>query len=289
MRAVAFAPGHISGFFEPVHNKQDMARTGSRGAAINVSLGAVSEVSAENSTKQNFEIYINNKRLNAPVIRLALKHLLGKQPYSVVVKTNLELPAGQGFGMSAASALSATYALAKIIRLSNTEAMKASHFAEVQLRTGLGDVLACCFGGVEIRKEAGLPPWGLIEHIPGDFELVLCVVGKRVDTKKTLMDPVKASNIATYGKYCTKKLLENPSIENLFSLSQIFTRKTNLAERRVIEAIEAANHHGIASMCMLGNSVFAMGKTKKLCQTLSSFGKVFVCSVDECGARFLEG
>jgi len=289
MRAAAFAPGHISGFFEPVYNKQDMARTGSRGAGITVSLGAVSEVVAKNSTKQDFEIYVNNKKSNAPVIRLAFRYLLREQPYSVVVKTNLELPVGQGFGMSAAGALSATYALAKIIGISDTEAMKASHFAEVQLRTGLGDVLACCFGGVEIRKEAGLPPWGVIEHIPGNFELVLCVVGKRMDTKKTLMEPAKASNIATYGKYCTKKLLENPSIENLFSLSQIFTRKTNLAERRVLEAIEAANHHGIASMCMLGNSVFTMGKTKKLCQTLSSFGKVFVCNVDEYGARFLEG
>ena len=288
MRAAAFSPGHISGFFEPVYNEQDMPRTGSRGAGINVSMGAVSEVIAENSTRQDFEIYVNDGKSEAPVIRLALKYVLGEKPFHVVVKTNLELPMGQGFGMSAASALSATYALAKIIGLSDTEAMKASHFAEVQLRTGLGDVMACCFGGIEIRKEAGLPPWGMIEHTPGRYDLVLCVVGKKLDTKKILMDPAKANNIVTYGKYCTKKLLESPSIENFFSLSQVFTKKTNLADKRVIEAIEAANQFGMASMCMLGNSVFAMGKTNKLCQTLSSFGKIFVCTVDEYGARVLE-
>ena len=288
MRAVAFAPGHISGFFEPVYNKQDMARTGSRGAGINVSLGAVSEVNVEESTSQIFEIYVNSKQSDSPVAHLALRGLLGENKVHVVVKTNLDLPVSQGFGMSAASAVSASYALAKIIGVSSTDALKASHFAEVQLRTGLGDVLASCFGGIEIRKHPGLPPWGLIEHIPGNYDLVLCVVGKKLDTKKILLDSDKASDITNYGIYCTKKLLEKPSIENLFSLSQIFTKKTNLAEKRVLEAIEASSRYGVASMCMLGNSVFAIGETDKLCQTLASFGEVFVCNVDECGARVLE-
>ena len=286
MKATAFSPGHISGFFEPVYN-QDMSRTGSRGAGINISLGAVSEVTAESSTKQSFEIYINNKKSNAPVTNLAFRYMLGDNPLRVVVKTAMDLPIGQGFGMSAASALSATYALAKITNVSKNEAMKASHFAEVQLKTGLGDVIASCFGGVEIRKSAGLPPWGLIEHIPGKYDLVLCIIGKKIDTKKTLSDSSKASKIVEYGKYCTKKLLENPSVEHLFSLSQTFTKKTELADKRVLEAINAANQLGMASMCMLGNSVFAIGKTNELCKTLSSFGKVYMCSVDEFGARVL--
>lgn len=287
MKAVAFAPGHISGFFEPIYHNQDMARTGSRGAGINVSLGALSEVVAENSDKQVFGFYLNDKKVESPVVRLALKYMLGKTPVHVVVKTDIELPLGQGFGISSACALSATYALANIIGVSTTEAMKASHFAEVQLRTGLGDVMASCFGGIEIRKEAGLPPWGIIEHIPGKFDLVLCVIGSKLDTKKVLSDPTKTNGIVEYGKFCTKKLLENPCIENLFLLSQIFTEKTNLADKQVLDAIKAANNFGMASMCMLGNSVFAIGKTNELCQILSKFGKVFVCSVDECGARLL--
>ena len=179
MRAVAFAPGHISGFFEPVYNKQDAARTGSRGAGINVSLGAISEVIVEESSSQIFEIYVNNKQSDSHVVNLALKYLLGDKKVHVVVRINLDLPVSQGFGMSAASAVSASYALAKIIGVSNTDALKASHLAEVQLRTGLGDVLASCFGGIEIRKHPGLPPWGIIEHIPGNYDVVLCVVGKK--------------------------------------------------------------------------------------------------------------
>ena len=287
MRATAFAPGHISGFFEPIYT-QDITRTGSRGAGINVSLGSVSHVIAENSSKQDLEIYINNKRSNAPVIRLALKYLLGEIPIKVVVKTKYELPMGQGFGMSAAGALSATYSLAKIIGVSTNDALKASHFAEVKLKTGLGDVMASFFGGIEIRKSAGLPPWGIIEHIPGKGDLVLCVIGKKLDTKKILEDSEKANKIIDYGKYCTKRLLERPSVENLFSLSQIFTKNTNLANEHVLKAIKTANKFGLASMCMLGNSVFAMGKTEDLCNVLSPLGKVFVSSIDEYGARVLE-
>ena len=184
MKATAFAPGHISGFFEPIYHKGTIAKTGSRGAGLCVSLGAISEVTAEGSTNQNIEIYVNGKRDNAPVTQLALKYLLRTNPIHLVVKTKLELPMGQGFGMSAASTLSATYALTSITGISQIEAIKASHRAEVQLKTGLGDVISSSFGGIEIRKEAGLPPWGLIEHIPGLYEVVLCVIGKKLNTKK---------------------------------------------------------------------------------------------------------
>ncbi len=286
MKATAFAPGHISGFFEPVY-KTDLAHTGSRGAGINVSLGAFSEVYAENSTIQDFDVFVNNKRSNAPVTKLALKFLLGNSPVRIIVKTTLTLPVKQGFGMSAASALSATYAVSKITNISKEEAMKASHFAEVTLRTGLGDVLASCFGGIEIRKSPGLPPWGIIEHIPGNYDVVLCIIGKKLETKKILNDSNKSNRIVNYGKLCTKKILEKPSIENLFYLSKMFAEKTGLVDSFVLKAINEANKFGMASMCMLGNSVFAIGKTDELKKVLSNFGKVYVCSVDEYGARIL--
>jgi len=286
MKATAFAPGHISGFFEPVY-KNDLARTGSRGAGINVSLGAISEVYAKNSTIQNFEVYINGKLSNAPVTKLALKYLIGNNPLHLTVKTTLLLPVKQGFGMSAAGALSATYAVSKITNIPKEQAMKASHFAEVQLRTGLGDVMASCFGGIEIRKSAGLPPWGIIEHIPGNYDLVLCVIGKKIYTKKILNDTTKLNKIVNYGKLCTKKLLEKPSIENLFSLSQTFSKKTDLVDYNVLKAINVANKYGMSSMCMLGNSLFAIGKTNELKEILSTFGKVYVCKVDEYGTRLL--
>lgn len=288
MKAISFAPGHISGFFEPIYRGNDADRSGSRGSGINVSLGAFSDIHTENSLKQSINVYINNKLSTAPVTKLAVKRLIEDTPLKIIIKTKLDLPIGQGFGMSGAGALSATTALAKVLKIPKEQAIKTSHFAEVYLRTGLGDVIASSFGGIEIRREAGLPPWGMIEHIPGKYEIVLCVIGDKIDTRKILADPIKIKEISSYGRFCTKKIIENPSVENLFSLSQMFTIKTRLADKKILKAIESANHHGMASMCMLGNSVFAIGDTNKLNETLLAFGKTYICTVDKFGAQVLK-
>jgi pantoate kinase len=287
MKGIAFAPGHISAFFEPVYSDQNIDRTGSRGAGINISLGALSQVMVKPASQYTITVRINRSQSNAPVTKLALKYLLGETPLEITIDTLLDLPVSQGFGMSAGGALSSTLALADLLKLPRENAVKAAHYAEVQLRTGLGDVIASNFGGIEIRRKAGLPPWGMQEHIPGKFDMVLCVIGKEIKTKKILSDAVRLRKIASYGQYCTKKLLEKPSVEHLFSLAWEFTQKIDLADEMVLQAIESANQYGKASMCMLGNSVFAMGNTPLLCKTLAKFGTVFCCTVDEQGARVL--
>ena len=287
MKVTAFAPGHITVFFEPVFFPQNFERTGSRGAGINISLGVTSQVMVESSAQQTIFVQVNGLEYNAPVTKLALQYLIGETPVTVLVKTVMDLPVSQGFGMSAGGALSASLALTRLLGLPKTLAIQAAHFAEVQLRTGLGDVVASSFGGIEIRREAGLPPWGMLEHIPGKYEVVLCVMGEKIETTKILTDKVRVNDIMLYGRYCIKKLLEKPSIENFFILSQKFTRNSALASDQVLKAIDAVRPFGRASMCMLGNSVFAIGETKALCNILSGFGTVFCGLVDELGARIL--
>jgi len=289
MKGIAFAPGHISAFFEPVYVGHNLERSGSRGAGLSLSLGAISHVMVQPAARRSLHVSINGRPSNAPVTRCAVNYLVSDTPLRIMVNTTVDLPISQGFGMSAAGALSTTLALAEILHLSNQSAMKAAHYAEVGSHTGLGDVVASCFGGIEIRRKAGLPPWGMLEHIPGKYDIVLCVIGKKIETKAILTDAIKLQQIVSYGRYCTRKILENPSLENLFSLGLQFTQKINLADDFVLQAIEKANTKGMASMCMLGNSVFAVGDTKALCSILSTYGKVFCCTVDEKGARQLQG
>ena len=288
MKAKAFSPGHISGFFEPVYFNNDFSRSGSRGAGLSITLGAVSEVSAIESSIQKIEVFINGKRSPAPVTKLALEYLIGKNKLNISVKTKLSLPMGQGFGMSAAGALSSAIALSKICGLTSSDAMKAAHFAEVNLKTGLGDVVSSFIGGFEVRKTPGIPPWGIIEHIPGNYNIVLCIVGKKVNTSKILSNKNTMSVVSDYGKLCTKKLLEKPSVENLFYLSNVFSSKTGLANKKVQKIIAECKNFGNVSMCMLGNSIFAVGKTNELCNIFFLFVKTYVCSVDESGARIIE-
>jgi len=288
MKGIAFAPGHISAFFEPIYSTHIPDRSGSCGAGITISLGAISQVTIEPAVQQTIAVQINGKPSPAPVTKLAVNFLAGETPLEITVNTLMDLPVSQGFGMSAAGALSSALALADLLNLPRENAIKAAHYAEVQSHTGLSDVIASSFGGIEIRRKAGLPPWGMLEHIPGKYDIVLCVVGKKIETKKILTDIAKLHEIASYGRYCTKKLLQKPTVEQLFSLAWEFTQKTDLADKFVLDAIKAVNRYGMASMCMLGNSIFAVGDTPMLCTILSSFGKIFCCTVDEKGARVLQ-
>jgi pantoate kinase len=287
MKAVAFAPGHISAFFEPKYFDQDFTRSGSRGAGINISLGAVSQVTVLDCDHQNIDISINNTKTNAAITKRAIQHLIGNTALDVSVHINLDLPFSQGFGMSAAGTLSSSIALAKILQIPKENAIKAAHISEVEFRSGLGDVIASSFGGIELRRHAGLPPWGSIEHIPGDFDVVLCIIGKKIDTKTVLSNPLCIEEIASYGRYCINKLIEHPSIENLFYLSNLFTKKIGLADEKIQKAIDEANTCGMGSMCMIGNSVFCMGDTTLLCTKLSKIGQVYVCPIDKNGAQVL--
>jgi len=288
MKGIAFAPGHISAFFEPVYSDQNLDRSGSCGAGIDISLGVLSQVVIKPALHQTVIVKINRSPSNAPVTKLALKYLVGESPFRITIDTILDLPLSQGFGMSAGGALSSMLALADLLNLPRENALKAAHYAEVQLRTGLSDVIASNFGGIEIRRKAGLPPWGIQEHILGKFDMVLCVIGKEIKTEKILSDPAQLRKIASYGQYCTKKLIEKPSVEHLFSLAWEFTQKIGLADEMVLQAIKAANQYGKASMCMLGNSVFAIGDIPMLRKTLTQFGTIFCCTVDERGARVLK-
>ncbi len=287
MKGIAFAPGHISAFFEPIYSGQNLDRSGSRGAGITISFGATSQVTIQPASQQTIAVQINGKQSHAPVTKKTLQNLLGNTPLKITVHTYLDLPVSQGFGMSAAGALSVAIATADVLNLPRHLAIKAAHYAEVQLRTGLGDVVASSFGGIEIRRKAGLPPWGMLVHIPGNYDVVVCVIGKRIETKKILTDETKLHEIASYGRYCTKKLLEKPSVEHLFSLAWEFTKKIDLADTKVLDAIKAAQTQGMASMCMLGNSVFAIGDAPRLSKALSPYGTVFNCTIDCQGARVL--
>ena len=286
--AVAFAPGHISGFFQPVYDPKNIYKTGSRGAGFSVALGATSHVSIEQSDIQKTVVYLNGSFIDSPLIETCIHQLIGTKPLMITSEIYLDLPLSQGFGMSAASALSVSYAVATCLDISLDVAVKAAHAAEISLKTGLGDVIGSWHGGFEIRSKPGLPPDGVIENFSQKCDMVLCVVDRGMATKEILSDEYKQESIDVFGGSCTDDLLKNPTIAQFFMLSELFTRKTGLANKRVLRAIDAAKPYGLASMCMLGNAIFATGETKKLVEILKNHGDVFVTEIDMNGARVLK-
>lgn len=286
MNAKAFCPGHVTGFFQ-ICEKKDLLSTGSRGAGLCLTRGAVSSVRVEDGQKQSVSTYLNGKMSTAEVTRAAIKDMIGKENVRVTIETVLQLPQSQGFGMSAAGALSASIALADILGRTRQEAFEAAHIAEIQCKSGLGDVSAIWRGGITIRKKAGLPPIGEVLRIKGTPKVTLAVVGKKLLTKKVLADPAKRKSINRGGSRKVDELLHEPTIEKLMQLSALFALQSGLASRQIIDAMNAASKLGMASMAMLGNSVFGIGDSAGQAKVLKEYGEVWTCGVSTEGPRVL--
>lgn len=305
-RAAAFSPGHVTGLFEIHDAAQELERRGSRGAGFSLSRGAISVVEVAPADSLQIDVLLNGEASEAPVTRDAVTSLLkeavrdARIPLNkdapkgqrarihVRVSTQLQLPVSQGFGMSAAGALSASLALAKTLRMGRSEAVRAAHNADVAQRGGLGDVVGAALGGFEIRTAPGLPPFGNITNFLGYGDAVLCVVGGELETRRILGDPKARQGVNAAGGRALAELLKSPSLATFLDQSQAFARESGLLPEELDRAMHAASPHGNASMSMLGNSLFAFGTTPRLVDALEPFGEVMVVPVSDAGARLVE-
>ena len=185
-KSVAFAPGHISGFFQPVTDSEDVNRIGSRGAGVCISHGATARVEIFKSSEQKINVRINEKSGKFLVTQTAIRHLIEEENLEVKVNISLNVPGSHGFGMSAAGALSASLALAELLEKPHRKAIEVAHQAEVTHHTGLGDVCSSALGGFEIRKKPGIKPYGDIQKITEQHSILLAVFPGFMSTKSIL-------------------------------------------------------------------------------------------------------
>ena len=285
--AAAFSPGHITAFFEIHDQHADPLRKGSRGAGLSLDHGVLSHVQVEPAAEQRVEVWLDGEPSEAPVTTAAVRNLLGRSAMHVQVRSQVQLPVSQGFGMSAAGALSAALALGKVLRLPKSDAVVAAHKADVQLRGGLGDVIAEVQGGLEVRREPGLPPWGYCERILGEAELVVCVLEGPLETRAVLEDEAARGRIQKAGAQALRDFLAQPTLHNLFRQGRKFSVDSGLATMAVLKAIRAVERDGgLASQSMLGHSVFAYGSEPGQVEAaLKAHGQTWRVRVEPTGAR----
>jgi pantoate kinase len=122
LRGNAFCPGHITGLFSVHDDTELFLGKGSRGSGVSVSLGALVNLALhrpeETGTKDSLVLDLNVRGLDQfpvdeMIYRQALTELLPENGagWKAVVRVSLQLPVGQGFGMSAAGALATTVAV----------------------------------------------------------------------------------------------------------------------------------------------------------------------------------
>jgi pantoate kinase len=271
----AFAPAHITGFFF-VHDDTDPLRTGSCGAGLSLDDGAVTEACLSDRT----EILLNGRPAEAETTA-AIVRMLTDRP--VRVETRLGIPVGGGLGASAAGAVSTALALNELLGLEKTmnELLYAAHVAEVTSHTGLGDVAGMSSGGVEIRLHPGVP--FNIDRIPLPPTYIYYVHFGPISTNSVLSDPREKAAINKAGRMCLKSLLAKPTFCELMRLSKAFAVETGLISERALDAVEAVESHGgLASMAMLGDTVFATSP-----DGLAGFGEVRRAAINMTGPRLI--
>lgn len=209
-------PLHVSGLWIPVR-RGDELRTGSLGAGINLELG----VSAKLLNNRSCGIYIGGVHVLEEHSSLVCS-IVGDSAVSVESPVGL----GKGFGVSAAllMCLSLLGALARGHRWTLEKSLWPAHIAEVRFSTGLGDVIAEYYGGLEVRVEPGAPGIGRVERIVLRRKPV--IVAGVLPGGESTPDMLRRLGEDAYrvARRGWERLREEPSIEVFFEEASRFTR-----------------------------------------------------------------
>lgn len=262
MTAQAFVPGHITGVFRIFDEKKNPLECGSIGAGFSVEIGTLTTVSAIEQESLEITTIYNDENIDANVTKAVVRRLVEKyeRKFKVIVTHKSSLPSGVGFGASGAGALGTALALGHLLdpTLSKSAAAEHAHCAEIENRTGLGDVIAQTIGGIEIRTHPGGPGIGKVVNIPDETQKVVLAGATGLKTRDVLTNPDNRAKINSIGDALVSRIIHDPSLETFISCSREFTGYIGLSTKRIDAALKDLDNSGLdqSSMVMLGDSVF---------------------------------
>lgn len=288
-RACAFAPAHVTGLFAVHDEDPDPLKRGSRGAGWTLTKGAWACAMPTDETV----FLVNGEPDAAPVTKHALDRLAPDQPLAVDLR--LELPVGQGFGMSAAGTLAACLAATQLLDLEPERALEATHTAEVEMGAGLGDAIGSWFGGAEIRVKPGCPPhgWAMQVHPPEDHGFLYCVLGDPIPTEKIIRDEEWKQRTRRHGDDAVDRILDagrETAWEHILQESVGFGSHLGLMPTRMLALGQKLPKDVQWGQCMLGSTLWVTGPRgdlERAAALLEGHGPLFQAKVDPNGARLV--
>jgi len=301
VEATAFCPAHVTGFFK-AHFEENQGvpeKFGSMGAGFSIKKGVTTKViiSAKNKQHSRFRISLNGFQSDkTDVSEFVLNEFLKLGNFEDIffdIEHRISIPVGYGLGSSGAVALSLSYALDQVLelKLDKIEIGKIAHIAEINCKTGLGDVLASYHGGFEIRVKPGAPGIGKVEKIDVDNISIIMICFSPISTNKFIQEHL--SKINGLGEKMVNKLLESKDYDNFQDMSLEFAKYINVITPRMQKLIEELSLNGIKSgIALFGETVFTMipkiSKNKVL-DILKKYpeGKIIMSQLDVQGARVL--
>ena len=292
MQAVAFAPGHITGFFKAEVGPREPEQKGSIGAGFCIKEGVTTKVKVTSSDRPGFKIIVtgyksDNTQVSEFVVREFFK--IVKENYFLDIEHDTTIPVGFGLGSSGAVALSLAFALNKALgtNLSRTKIGQIAHNAEIYCKTGLGTVLSSYHGGFEIRTKHGAPGIGSLQKIHTDYSaIVICF--SPISTKHFIKTELSKIN-GLGGKMVTRLLKSRDQLEFL-DMSLEFAKYVNVITPQMQQVIDDLHYNGFKSgVAMFGETIFTLVPKTRESQVMKILekydGMIIKTEIDKSGAR----
>jgi pantoate kinase len=261
--AEAFAPAHVTGLFAPRLAADDPRARGSVGAGLVLALGVAVRARIEPAARPSVRLR-SDVGGALPISREVARRQLRDRPGRLVVEVEHALPVGQGFGMSAAGALATALATGAVLGIPRARSVAVAHLAELFGRGGLGGVAAILGGGLEVRREAGLPPWGRVVYRSFRRPIVLVVTGRPMPSPTLLGDSEFRRRIDRAAAAGLRRLGGRPDADRFLAESERFTDGLGLADDRLRKTIDALRGPDVrVSQAMFGRSLFAVPRTQE--------------------------
>jgi pantoate kinase len=302
MEATAFCPAHITGFFKAYleeDKQKNPEKLGSMGAGFSIREGVTTHIKILPRINQesNFKITtIGYQSDKTDVSEYVLNEFLKLGNFGNMffdIKHEITIPVGYGLGSSSAVALSLSYALDHVLktRLDQTVIGQIAHNAEINCKTGLGDVLASYHGGFEIRVKPGAPGIGQVEKINTKNISIIMICFSPISTNKFIKE--RLSQINGLGGKMVNKLLESKDYGHFQDMSLEFAKYVQVMTLRMEKLIQELASNGIkCGVALFGETVFTMipkEKENHVLQILQKYsdGIIIRSELDNHGARVL--
>jgi len=301
MEATAFCPAPITGFFK-AHlddNQNSLENFGSTGAGFSIKQGVTTRVKVDTKDNQESNFRITTKGYQSDktdVSEFVLNEFLKLGKFSnkfFDIEHEISIPVGYGLGSSGAVALSLSFALDQALetKLDKTTIGQIAHNAEVNCKTGLGDVLASFHGGFEIRVKPGAPGIGCVEKIFTNEISVIMICFAPISTNKFIKE--RLSQINGLGGKMVNRLLESKNYKHFQDMSLEFAKFVDVITPRMQKLVNELSKNNIkCGIAFFGETVFSMipkedeDRVLEILQKYSD-GIVIKSELDNNGARVL--
>jgi pantoate kinase len=263
--ASAYAPGHLTGFFQICDASKDPLLKGSRGAGFSIDKGVHTKVRVENSYKDEIIVIMNGVSTEKAIVsenvarRMLSKH---DKPQSIEITHNIQTPIGAGFGSSGGGALTLALALNDALDMgfSYLEAAKVAHLAEIECKTGLGTVFAMTEGGFGVLYKPGAPGIGkALKYGRSDELAAVYIHFGPISTSEALSNHDLRNRINDLGGNLVDEFKESLNPRLFMKLSRRFTDYVDILTPRLKTVLNMADDTKIpCSMAMFGEVLFSL-------------------------------